>query len=256
MRIHVVVHLLTAAHVVAALHTKPAMVRLGWSPSFSSSGEAAKVAWAEAHGAAFQALDMLGYPPDGRWNVMQFTRELSRERSTALVARAGDELVAFASTDRVLDETSLLSIVVHPEWRGGGLARTLLLTLLCEARTAGQHTLTLEVRAGNTAAIGLYSQCGMEMVGRRPKYYKHPPPTEDAILFTAHLDDAALAADLEALVEAQPADIGHAIRRVAAAREAVAGIDQDGSTAFGFAGSATGTEVGADRVTGAEGEMK
>ena len=97
----------------------PASLSLFRTP-YLASGEDARLAWAKAHAASFRALDVLGYPPGGRWSEVQFTREHSRTRSTTYACWAHDEMVAFASTDRVLDETSVLSIVVHPHWRGRG----------------------------------------------------------------------------------------------------------------------------------------
>ena len=43
--------------------------------------------------------------------------------------------------------------------------------------------LTLEVRAGNAAAIGLYEKLGFRQAGRRKNYY--PQEHEDALLMTA-----------------------------------------------------------------------
>ena len=215
------------SHAIALIASNPTSVLTLSRTPCTMCGQQARLAWAETLASSLRALDVLGYPPDGRWSEKQCTGELSHDRSTAYVARADGELVAFASTDRVLDETSLLSIVVHPSWRGCGLGRTLLLTALSSARAAGHRCLTLEVRPSNTAAMGLYSRCGLQIVGRRPKYYKSPPPPEDAVLFTAAWDDAAAVARLEALIAAQPEDVRSVLARAADA----ARCDEDGSTA-------------------------
>ena len=49
----------------------------------------------------------------------------------------------------------------------------------------GLQTVTLEVRAGNAAAVALYHKWGFLPVGRRKNYYT--APTEDAILMTVTL---------------------------------------------------------------------
>lgn len=54
----------------------------------------------------------------------------------------------------------LYSFCVHPDARGGGLGRRLLEVLESEARTRGMHKLTLEVRADNRIAMGLYRRMG------------------------------------------------------------------------------------------------
>lgn len=182
--------------------------------------------WAEEHAGAFRNLDVLGYPPNGMWRESQWAQELSSQRSTVLSAWTSveRELVAFAATERVLDETTLSSLVVHPSWRGRGLARTLLLAALWSARAAAQRALTLEVRASNVEAVGLYSCCGMREVGRRPRYYKLPLPAEDALLYTAHLDDHDVDNELAVLVDSQRADVRAAIHAAAQA-EASSSLD-------------------------------
>ena len=53
--------------------------------------------------------------------------ELSNKASEMLTVWDGDALLAFVCSEKVLDETHLLSLTVHPAWRGRGLARTLVL---------------------------------------------------------------------------------------------------------------------------------
>ena len=171
--------------------------------------------WAEEHADAFASLDLAAYPPSGLWSAAQFTEELSSGRSSSVSAWTGHRLVAFVCAQRVLDETSILSLVVHPSWRRAGLARTLVLGELCSASAAGQTALTLEGRESNDAAIRLYERCGFRTVGRRPRYYKQPPPAEDAVLLTASLADPDVAAQIDELVGAQPKAARDVIRRAA-----------------------------------------
>ncbi|MEM7534753.1 MAG: ribosomal protein S18-alanine N-acetyltransferase [Chloroflexota bacterium] len=89
------------------------------------------------------------------------------------------------------DEAHIMTIATHPYWRQRGLARQFLLRLLACIRKHGTPSVTLEVRASNTAAIALYGGLGFEQVGRRKNYYRHP--REDAILLTLFgLDDGAV----------------------------------------------------------------
>ena len=70
-------------------------------------------------------------------------------------------------------ESELLRVEVEEGYRRRGLGRRLLETAL-----AG--TVFLEVRAGNVAAIALYSTLGFVTVGRRRGYYAGP--VEDALV--------------------------------------------------------------------------
>jgi ribosomal-protein-alanine N-acetyltransferase len=52
--------------------------------------------------------------------------------------------------------------------------------VLGEAIAAGATRATLEVRASNTAAIGLYTSLGFRIKATRPRYYTRPE--EDAYI--------------------------------------------------------------------------
>ena len=55
-----------------------------------------------------------------------------------------------------------------------------MLRLVAELKSRGAYCLTLEVRASNEAAIGLYDKLGFAAVGRRRGYYEKP--REDACI--------------------------------------------------------------------------
>jgi ribosomal-protein-alanine N-acetyltransferase len=79
------------------------------------------------------------------------------------------------------EESHIVTIASHPDWRGHGLGERLLTDMLSAMQAQGVVDATLEVRAGNAPAIGLYTKFGFEEVGRRPRYY---PDGEDALLLT------------------------------------------------------------------------
>ena len=68
----------------------------------------------------------------------------------------------------------ILTLYVAPQHRRRGLARALMAAALDTARSKGCTGLTLEVEATNTAAIALYTACGLQQIGTRNGYYRHP----------------------------------------------------------------------------------
>jgi ribosomal-protein-alanine N-acetyltransferase len=77
---------------------------------------------------------------------------------------------AYVITSTAADEAELLNIVVSPDYQRQGLA-TRLLERVCDSFNATIHTLFLEVRASNKAALFLYDNLGFNEVGVRPNYY-------------------------------------------------------------------------------------
>ena len=80
----------------------------------------------------------------------------------------------------VFDELHINSLAIDPALRRRGLARTLLLHVLAEARAAGATSSTLEVRASNVAARQLYEGLGFTVEAVRRDYYQQP--REDALI--------------------------------------------------------------------------
>jgi ribosomal-protein-alanine N-acetyltransferase len=103
---------------------------------------------------------------------------------TALIAVSADKILAFAAATllQIAEENlcQLDSMAVHPDARRQGLGTALLRAILAWAAQNNARHLSLEVRAGNTAAIRLYHGLGLREEGRRPCYYTHPE--EDALL--------------------------------------------------------------------------
>lgn len=89
--------------------------------------------------------------------------------------KSGCEIVAsengFIVWRSVLDESEIITIGVHPDARGGGIAIAMLGIMENEAKKTGAKKIFLEVSAENTPAIALYKKCGFIENGRRPKYY-------------------------------------------------------------------------------------
>ncbi len=89
--------------------------------------------------------------------------------------KSGCEIVAsdngFIVWRTVCDEAEIITIGVHPDARGMGIAIAMLGLMEHEIKKTGAKTIFLEVSAENTPAINLYKKCGFTQNGRRPKYY-------------------------------------------------------------------------------------
>ena len=95
------------------------------------------------------------------------------------VLEAG-EILGYINYRFIAGEGELMRIAVLPEYRGRGYSKVLMDAMM-EAAAKNQITdLTLEVRAGNEFAIGLYKAYGFAEEAVRKKYYHNP--TEDALI--------------------------------------------------------------------------
>jgi ribosomal-protein-alanine N-acetyltransferase len=89
------------------------------------------------------------------------------------------------------------TIAVAESARRTGLGRTLMLTLIAEARDRGAAEIFLEVRADNSGAQALYSSLGFEQIAVRPRYYQ--PDGVDAIIMRLAISEPRVAlADVSA----------------------------------------------------------
>ncbi|MEM7273118.1 MAG: ribosomal protein S18-alanine N-acetyltransferase [Actinomycetota bacterium] len=125
------------------------------------------------------------------WSRELLANELNGDRVDRhwLVATDARGVIAgFGGLLFVLDETHVMNLAVDPARHREGIASAILARLLQDARNRGATAATLEVRAGNAAALGLYRRFGFEPSGRRPGYY---PDGEDAVIMWCHRLDRA-----------------------------------------------------------------
>ncbi len=114
------------------------------------------------------------------WNEASIASELTNPLSHWLVAMDGDSLAGYVGSQTVIDETDMMNIAVHPDFRRRGVAEALVNALVDDLKARGSHCLTLEVRASNAPAQALYAKLGFIQVGLRKNYYRHPK--EDACI--------------------------------------------------------------------------
>lgn len=121
------------------------------------------------------------------WSENALSESLSAGRAVFLTAKEAGRVIGYLGMEHVLDEGSITNVAVLPEYRRQGAAQALLTALLREAKHLSLASVTLEVRAGNEAAIRLYQGLHFLPVGRRKNFYTSP--TEDAILMTVTFAD-------------------------------------------------------------------
>jgi len=117
-------------------------------------------------------------------SIQQLESQLPDDRHVFLVAEEGEKVLGYVGMMYVLDEGYISNVAVESSVRRQGIGDALITAMEREAERLRLGFLTLEVRAGNEQAIGLYSKHGFVPVGRRRNYYDRPK--EDAILMTKY----------------------------------------------------------------------
>ena len=114
------------------------------------------------------------------WSEKSVASELDNKLAFWLVAAEGDTVAGYIGSQTVIDETDMMNVAVHPDFRRQGIAEALVNTLVENLKKMGSRCLTLEVRASNAPAIALYGKLGFAEIGRRKNYYRNP--REDALI--------------------------------------------------------------------------
>ena len=114
------------------------------------------------------------------WSENSVASELNNPLSLWLVAVEGEKVAGYVGSQSVMGESDMMNVAVHPDFRRQGIGERLILDLIDQLNQRGNHSLTLEVRASNVSAIGLYRKLGFEQVGLRKNYYRNPK--EDALI--------------------------------------------------------------------------
>lgn len=129
------------------------------------------------------------------WTEATFQHEVKHnQRAFYFVLRSNPEdaavedilppILAYGGYWVLGDEAHIVTIATHPMLRRRGFGELMLLHLIDRAREAAITAVTLEVRAGNTAAQRLYTKWGFVQVGLRKRYYRDND--EDALLLTLY----------------------------------------------------------------------
>ena len=102
--------------------------------------------------------------------------------------KSGCEIVAsengFIVWRTVVDEAEIITVGVHPDTRGAGIAIAMLGIMENEVKKMGAKKIFLEVSHINIPAIKLYEKCGFVQIGKRKNYYSDGT---DAILMQKNI---------------------------------------------------------------------
>lgn len=118
------------------------------------------------------------------WSEASFRKEIGNPQSVFLVATQKAEVAGFAGMWLVIDEAHITTVAVAPAQRGLGIGRLLMVEILERAKALGMTCSTLEVRASNDVALGLYERLGYVRTATRKAYY--PNQREDAVVMWLH----------------------------------------------------------------------
>ena len=109
------------------------------------------------------------------------------ERGYFVAAYIGGTFAGYAGMLCVLDERDVCNVATVPEFRGMGVGKALVASLIESARDSGASVIMLEVRKSNAAAIALYEKAGFTRVGERKNFYARP--REDALLYNYYIGE-------------------------------------------------------------------
>ena len=133
----------------------------------------------ESHVAQVAELEKICFG-SAAWSEKSVASELTNALAFWLVAVDGSRVAGYVGSQTVCDETDMMNVAVHPDFRRQGIGEKLVEQLVTELKSIGSHALMLEVRVSNAPAIGLYEKMGFLQVGLRKNYYRNPK--EDAMI--------------------------------------------------------------------------
>lgn len=132
----------------------------------------------ESHVAQVAALEKICFSDP--WSENSVALELKNPLSCWLVAEEDGKVTGYVGSQTVMDESDMMNVAVHPDYRRKGIAEKLVMELVEALKKRDSRCLTLEVRASNEPARALYEKQGFVQVGLRKNYYRNP--REDALI--------------------------------------------------------------------------
>ena len=119
------------------------------------------------------------------WSKESFIDEVVKNKfARYVIAIFKDKVIGYAGMWLIAGEGQITNIATHPDYRGLGVASSMLESLLSICKEENILNITLEVRSSNYKALSLYNKYGFVQEGLRKGYYADN--NEDAIIMWKH----------------------------------------------------------------------
>ena len=115
------------------------------------------------------------------WTRKQLLDAMTRDDTIYLVSEMAGRIVGLCGVQNISGEGEITNVSVSGDVRRMGCAYKMLRQLLERGAGLGITDYTLEVRASNAPAIGLYEKLGFKSEGVRPGFYHEP--ADDAVIY-------------------------------------------------------------------------
>jgi tRNA threonylcarbamoyl adenosine modification protein YeaZ/ribosomal-protein-alanine acetyltransferase len=115
------------------------------------------------------------------WTRNQLLDAMTRDDTIYLVAEMAGRIIGLCGVQNISGEGEITNVSVSGDVRRTGTAYKMLVQLLQRGNGIGIKDYTLEVRASNAPAIGLYEKLGFKSEGVRPGFYSEP--VDDAVIY-------------------------------------------------------------------------
>lgn len=115
------------------------------------------------------------------WSGKQLLDAMTRDDTIYLVAEMAGRIVGLCGVQNISGDGEITNVSVSGDVRRMGTAYKMMRQLLERGVGIGINDYTLEVRASNKPAIGLYEKLGFKSEGVRPGFYDDPK--EDAVIY-------------------------------------------------------------------------
>ncbi len=115
------------------------------------------------------------------WTRKQLLEAMTRDDTIYLVAEMAGRIVGLCGVQNISGDGEITNVSVSGDVRRQGCGYKMMKQLLERGKGIGIKDYTLEVRAANASAIGLYEKLGFKSEGIRPGFYDEPK--DDAAIY-------------------------------------------------------------------------
>ena len=105
------------------------------------------------------------------WSRHSLAGELKNRVAHYVVMERDGEVIGYCGMWVLFEEAHITNIAIHPDYRGQGSGKELLLAAMEHAASFGAEMMTLEVRETNLVAQNMYAKFDFLQQGFRKKYY-------------------------------------------------------------------------------------